>query len=109
LIESPEYRGFITQADENTAQQWLRESERTTQPVPIAEAEEALPSLSNNALTVRILLQDLKPVRYTGQPLALIQYTGYLSDWTRERWDQRSSNWRVSADLARRCRQALAR
>lgn len=47
-----------------------------------------MPSLSQDALIVQILLQDLKPVRYTGHPLALIQHMGYLSDWTRERWDQ---------------------
>ena len=47
-----------------------------------------MPSLSQDALIVQILLQDLKPVRYTGHPLALIQRMGYLSDWTRERWDQ---------------------
>jgi hypothetical protein len=44
----------------------------------MAEPEEAMPSLSNDALTVLILLQDLKPVRYTSHPLPLIQRTGYL-------------------------------
>jgi hypothetical protein len=47
-----------------------------------------MPTLSNDALMVQILLQDLKPVRYPGHPLALIQRMRYLSDWTRERWDQ---------------------
>jgi hypothetical protein len=60
-------------------------------PVPMVEPEEAIPSLSNDARTVQVLLQDLKQVRYTGHPLALIQHTGYLSDWTRERWDQATS------------------
>jgi hypothetical protein len=88
LIETPHYRGFITQADEDTARRWLRESEGMTQPVLRAEPGEEMPSLSNDALAVQILLQDLKQVRYTGHPLALIQRTGYLSEWTRERWDQ---------------------
>jgi hypothetical protein len=87
LIETPDYRGFITQADEETARQWLGASERMEQPMPMAQPEEGTPSLSKDALTVQVLLQDLKPVRYTGHPLALIQRTGYLSDWTRERWD----------------------
>jgi hypothetical protein len=88
LIETSDYRGFITQGDEDTARQWLGASKRMEQPVPIPQSAESAPSLSNDALTVQILLQDLKPVRYTGHPLALIQRTGYLSDWTRERWDQ---------------------
>ena len=54
----------------------------------MAEPEETIPTLSNDALMVQILLQDLKPVRHTRHPLALIQRMGYLSDWTRERWDQ---------------------
>ena len=89
LIESPDYRGFITQSDEDTARRWLRESEGVIQPGPMAEPEEALPTLSNDALTVQILLQDLERAGYTGRhPLTLIQRSGYLSDWTRERWDQ---------------------
>jgi hypothetical protein len=91
LIETPDYRGFITQTDEDTARRWLVASEALTPPVPIAVAEEAIPSLSNDARTVQVLLQDLKQVRYTGHPLTLIQHTGYLSDWTRERWDQATS------------------
>jgi hypothetical protein len=59
-----------------------------TPPVLMAEPKAALPLLSNDALTVRVLLHDLKPVRYTGHALVLIQRMGYLSDWTRERWDQ---------------------
>ena len=73
------------------ARQWLGASERMEQPVPMADAEEAMPSLSTDALSVKIPLQDLKPVRYTGHPLTLIQRTGYLSDWTRERWGQTTS------------------
>jgi len=71
--------------------------------VSIAEPEEPVPSLSNDALTVKVLLQDLKPVRYTGHPLALIQRTGYFSDWTRERWAE------ATAELAsvRRSGQSL--
>jgi hypothetical protein len=88
LIECPDYRGFITQADEDTALRWLRESERLPPSVPIAEPEEAIPSLSKDAFTVQILVQDLKPTRYDGHPLALVQRMGYLSDWTQERWDQ---------------------
>ena len=89
LIETPDYRGFITQGDEDTARRWLRESERRPQPVLMAEPEVAMPSLSNDALTVQVLLQDLKRAGYTGHhPLALIQREGYLSDWTRERWNQ---------------------
>jgi len=91
LIETPDYRGFITQTDEDTARRWLVASEALPPPVPIAVAEEAIPSLSNDARTVQVLLQDLKQVRYTGHPLTLIQHTGYLSDWTRERWDQATS------------------
>lgn len=49
----------------------------------MAEPEEAIQTLSNDILTVQVLLQDLKRVGYTGShPLALIQRTGYLSDWT---------------------------
>jgi hypothetical protein len=33
-------------------------------------------------------MHDLKHMRDHGHPLALIQRMGYLSDWTRERWDQ---------------------
>jgi hypothetical protein len=88
LIETPDYRGFITQADEDTARRWLVASEVISQPVPMAEPEATMPTLSNDALMVQILLQDLKPVRYPGHPLALIQRMGYLSDWTRERWDR---------------------
>ena len=91
LIETPDYRGFITQADEDTARRWLRESEGTTPPMPMAQFEEARLSLSKDALTVKVLLQDLKQVRYTGHPLVLIQRAGYLSEWTRERWDQATS------------------
>jgi hypothetical protein len=39
-------------------------------------------SLSNDAFIVYILLPDLEQVKYTAHPLALIQRTGYLSDWT---------------------------
>jgi hypothetical protein len=88
LVETPDYRGFITQADEDIAWRWLGELEWKTEPVLKAEPEAALPLLSNDALTVRVLLQDLKPVRYSGHPLTLIQHMGYLSDWTRKRWDQ---------------------
>jgi hypothetical protein len=88
LIETRDYRGFITQVDEDTARRWLRESEGITQPALRAESGEEMPSLSSDALAVQILLQDLKPVRYTGHPLTLIQRLGYLSDWTQERWDQ---------------------
>ena len=89
LIETPDYHGFITQDDEDTAQRWLRESEERPQTVPMADPEEAIPSLSNDALTVQILLQDLKRAGYPGRhPLVLMQRTGYLWDWTRERWDQ---------------------
>jgi hypothetical protein len=91
LIETPDYHAFITQADEDIALQWLWASEGVEQPVPMAEPEKTVSPLSNDALIVRILLQDLKPVRYTGHPLTLIQRTGYLSDWTRERWDQATS------------------
>ena len=90
LIESPDYRGFITQDDEDTARRWLRESEGVIQPVPMAEQpEEVIPTLSNDALTVQVLLQDLKRAGYTDRhPLALVQRSGYLLDWTRERWDE---------------------
>jgi hypothetical protein len=45
--------------------------------------------LKTQALTVQVLLQDLKRAGYTGRHLlARIQRTGYLSDWTREHWDQ---------------------
>ena len=75
------------------ARRWLGASERMEQPVPMAEAEEAMPSLSTDALSVKIPLQDLKPVRYTGHPSTLIQRTGYLSDWTRERWEKAKLEW----------------
>jgi hypothetical protein len=88
LIETPDYRGFIIQADEDTARQWLSASQRMTQLVPITQPEDTTPSLSNDALTVQVLLQDLKQTRYTGHRFALIQRTGYLSDRTRECWDQ---------------------
>jgi hypothetical protein len=68
-----------------------RASERMEQPVPMVQSEATVPSLSTDALSMKILLQNLKPVRYTGHPLALIQRTGYLLDWTRERWDQAAS------------------
>jgi hypothetical protein len=50
-----------------------------------------VPSLSKDALSLQILLQDLKQVRYTDHPFVLIQRMGHLSDWTRERWDQATS------------------
>jgi hypothetical protein len=80
---------FLTAAP--MARQWLGASERMEQPVPMAQSEATVPSFSNDSLIVQILLQELKPVRYTGHSLTLIQRTGYLSDWTRERWDQTTS------------------
>ena len=68
------------------------ESEGRPQPMLIAEPEVTMPSLSNDALTVQVLLQNLKRAGYTGRhPLTLIPRAGYLSDWTRERWDQTTS------------------
>jgi hypothetical protein len=56
------------------------------------ESEEVVPLLSNDALSVQILMQGLKRAGYTDHhPLALIQRMRYLSDWTRERWDQATS------------------
>lgn len=38
---------------------------------------------------MQVLLQDLKRAGYTGRHLlARMQRTVYLSDWTREHWDQ---------------------
>ena len=88
LVERPDYRDFITQSDEDTALQWLGESQLITRPIPIAEPKEVMPSLSKDALTVQILIQDLNRVRYKGHPLALAQRTGHLSNWTEQRWDE---------------------
>jgi len=58
----------------------------------MAQSETTVPILSNDALTVQILLQDLKRAGYAGHhPLTLIHRTRYLWDWTRERWDQARS------------------
>ena len=59
LIETPDYREFITQADEDTARQWLRKFEGMPQLVPMEEPEEAVPTLSNDALKVRRYLLAL--------------------------------------------------
>jgi hypothetical protein len=78
---------WMSLADAPIAGEWLGASKPIEQPVPMVQSTATVPSLSNDVLIVRILLQHLKPVRYTGHPLTLIQRTGYLSDWTRERWD----------------------
>jgi hypothetical protein len=57
--------------------------------VPIAEPKKVILSLSNDALSVQILMKGLKRAGYTShRPLAPIQRMRYLSDWTRERSDR---------------------
>lgn len=89
LVETPAYHAHIAQIDEDTALGWLRGAKTDETPaLPVVRWGNR--ELSKDALIVRELKRDLERVMAqmpSGLPLfRLIQGHGYLSDWTRERW-----------------------
>ena len=91
LVETPAYHAHIAQIDEDTALSWLRDARSSGTPdLPVETWSQG--ELSKDALTVRELKRDLEAAVAhvpSGHTLfRLVQRHGFLSDWTRERWEQ---------------------
>ena len=91
LVETPAYHAHIAQIDEDTALGWLRDARSSGTPdLPVETWSQG--ELSKDALTVRELKRDLEAAAAhvpSGHTLfRLVQRHGFLSDWTRERWEQ---------------------
>ena len=95
---------FLTQADENKALQRLQQVNdmRDSQKTPLVPADSFLMTstkapmqsdepqiaLSEDALTVQVLSEDLQRTGFTGDVFRTVKRQGYLQDWDRQRWLQ---------------------
>ncbi len=99
IIENPDYRGYISQDDEDQARLWLKDDEHRQIDKMIANrapkrsndsGTRPLPTLSLDALTVKQLTRDLIQAGYSGDLFRIVmsQPEGrkYLEGWNRERW-----------------------